>query len=155
PTPVPEPEPKAKDAKKAEVSRNSAEPPGEASAQLSAADPRVALLQAALMGLQLAPDEEDPATAARLRESIELAKQLINSAVPKIKGEGYMIWGQALARQGKRAEGLKLYTRGMQLVYPGAATKELGRLVDRVPAFQQQPAEQLGVLNSFLAERAY
>jgi tetratricopeptide (TPR) repeat protein len=64
-----------------------------------------------------------------------------------------MLWGQALARQGKRTDGLQLYTKGMQLAYPGAATKELSRLVEENPAFQQ--TERPGTPNSFLAERSF
>jgi hypothetical protein len=121
--------------------------------QLSPANARLALLVAVLTGVQPGGDEQLP-DAARLRESIELAKKLIDSADPKIKGQGYLLLGQALTKQGDRTEGLKMYTKGMELAYPSTSTKDLSNLVDHHPAFQQ--AERGGgPPDSFVAERNF
>ena len=111
------------------------------------------LVLAALVGLQPPEEEVDAATTARLRESIDLAKQLIKSADPKVQGQGYILMGQALSRQGKRSEGLQLYVKGMQLAYPGEATRELSRLVDVGPAIQAP--ERVAPVETFVAERHY
>jgi hypothetical protein len=113
------------------------------------------LLTALLVGVQPPPDEAiDPATVARLKESIDLAKQLIKSADPKVKGQGYILMGQALSRQGKRGEGLQLYVKGMQLAYPGEATRELTKMIDVGPAAIPEP-ERVAPMETFVAERHY
>jgi Tetratricopeptide repeat len=98
----------------------------------------------ALVGVQ-APgqdDEMDPRAAARIDESIELAKKLLESADPQIKGQGYMILGLALSKKGKRTDGLKEYVKGLELMYPTAAEpKQLAKLLDEHPAFQQPDAQ--------------
>jgi len=122
-------------------------------AQVSRAETlRTLLLMAMLMSV--APeDEEDPAEAARLKESVELAQELIKSDNPKVQGKGYMILGQARARQGNRTEGLKQYVKGLELVYPGASTKDLAKMVERHPAFQQP--DSLTKPNQLLAEKHF
>jgi hypothetical protein len=153
PEPPPgEPEPEKKDSKDNKVGRLPAEQAPGASARTTSADARAALLVAALTSLQ-AVDEEDPEAAGRLRESIELAQKLINSADPRIKGQGYLLLGQAYTKQGKRTEGLQLYAKGLQLAFPGAPTKDLLKLVEDHPAFQV--GERAGPPNSFLAERHF
>ena len=107
-------------------------------------------LALSLVLAQAGDDEEDPATAARLKESIDLAKALIDSPNPKIKGQGYMLLGQALARQGKRTEGMREYLKGMDLFVPGMAGKEMAKLLDEHPAFQQPDAAKAP--SAYLAE---
>jgi len=146
-------EPKAPSAKEPKVEQPSAPSPEDAPTSASAADPRPALLVLALLGFQADDEDENPEQAGRLRESVELAKKLINSADPKIKGQGYILLGQALTRQGKRTEGLQYYVKGMQLAYPGAPTRELLKLVEEHPAFQE--SGRVGPPNSLLAERHF
>src|SRR5439155_7099377 len=82
-------------------------------------------------------DEDEAMAAKRLQESIELANQLIKSANPKTRGEGYLILGAAQARQGKKTEGLKNFAKGLELVYPGMATHDLIKMIETHPAFAQ------------------
>jgi tetratricopeptide (TPR) repeat protein len=115
-------------------------------------------LAAALFGLTLTagqPGDEDemPAGSARLKESIDLAKELIKSSNPKVKGQGYLLLGQARARQGKRTEGLQLYVKGLELVHPGIASKDLDRMIQDHPAFQTP--DTLTRPNAFFAERQF
>ena len=64
-----------------------------------------------------------------------------------------MLMGQGLVKQGKRTEGLKEYTRGLELLHPDLATREIGRMVDEHPAFQHPDAANKP--NPLLAERAF
>ena len=138
--PAAEPEAPKKDAK---VGQRSAEPSREA----------LALLVMALTGFQAPEDDEDPAAAGRVRESIDLAKRLIKSADPKIRGQGYILLGQAYSRQGERTKGLQLYVKGMQLAYPGQATRDLLKLVEEHPGLQG--ADRVGPPNSYVADRHF
>lgn len=97
---------------------------------------------AAALALGQAGDELDPASAARLNESTAIAQELIKSADPKIKGQGYMILGQALAKQGKRTEGINEYLKGLALYSPGMAAKDMKSMLDQHPAFQQPDSLQ-------------
>lgn len=99
---------------------------------------------------QAGDDEDDPGATARLKESIDLARDLIQSANPKIKGQGYMLLGQALARQGKRTEGVREYMKGMEMLFPGMASKEMAKLLEEHPAFQQPDAARAP--SAYLAE---
>jgi tetratricopeptide (TPR) repeat protein len=116
-------------------------------------------LAAAIFGLTLTgvqppgDDDEAPATAARLKESIDLANELIKSSNPKTKGQGYLLLGQARAKQGKRTEGLQLYVKGMEMVHPGIASKDLDKMIQEHPAFQTP--DTLTRPNAFLAERQF
>jgi hypothetical protein len=116
-------------------------------------------LAAALLGLTVTglqpgdDDEETPQAAARLKESIDLANELIKSSNPKTKGQGYMLLGQARAKQGKRTEGLQLYIKGMNMVQPGIQNKDLDRMIQEHPAFQTP--DTLTRPNAFLAERQF
>jgi TolA-binding protein len=112
----------------------------------------LSLLVVSAVVAQPGDDEEDPAMVARLKETIDLANQLIASKTDKIKGQGYLILGSALSRQGKRTEGLKEYTKGLKLVYPGIESDELAKLVAEHPAFQQPDA---GGNDPILAERHF
>jgi tetratricopeptide (TPR) repeat protein len=105
---------------------------------------------AAALALGQAGDELDPASAARLNESTAIAQELIKSADPKIKGQGYMILGQALAKQGKRTEGINEYLKGLALYSPGMAAKDMKSMLDQHPAFQQPDAVQSP--SAYLAE---
>jgi tetratricopeptide (TPR) repeat protein len=107
-----------------------------------------------LVGVQPAlENDENPAVTARMKESIELANELIKSKNPKIRGEGYLLLGQAMAKQGRRTEGLKEFSKGLELLYPGIATREMTRLVDEHPAFQQPDVSKQP--NPFLAEQFF
>jgi hypothetical protein len=102
---------------------------------------------------QAGEDEtEDPATVARLKETVDLANQLIASKTDKIKGQGYLILGSALSRQGKRTEGIKEYAKGLKLLYPGIESTELAKLIAEHPAFQQPDS---GGNDPILAERHF
>src|SRR5262249_26891967 len=81
--------------------------------------------------------ERGPAAAGRPGESIELAKALLQSKVAKTRGEGHLLLGEAYAKMGRRTEGLLEYVKGLELIHPGVATKELARMVQEHPAFQQ------------------
>jgi tetratricopeptide (TPR) repeat protein len=113
-----------------------------------------AILTLAVVGVAIVSEDEepDPATAARIQESIELANKLIQSANPKTKGEGHMILGQALSKSGKRTEGMKEYVRGLQLLFPGAASRDLAKLLEEQFAIQQSEAP---ATNPALAEQLY
>ena len=50
-------------------------------------------------------DEEDPAETKRINESIEIAKELMQSENPMIKGQGYLLMGLAKAKRGRPTEG--------------------------------------------------
>jgi hypothetical protein len=103
--------------------------------------------------LKKTDDEETPESIARLKESIELARELIKSDDPKIKGQGHMILGQAYAKQGQRTRGLEEYVKGLQLLFPGTSSLDLDKMVKEHPAFQQP--DTLARPNPFLAERQY
>ena len=90
-----------------------------------------------VIGQPIFNDDEDPAEAARLKKSVEVAKKLMESDNPKHKGWGNMLMGQALAKQGRRTEGLRLYVEGLKLVYPGDDLAELVKMVEEHPFFQQ------------------
>jgi tetratricopeptide (TPR) repeat protein len=112
------------------------------------------LLLMVMTGVQPgADDEETPEAKARLKESIELAKELIKSDNPKTKGQGYMLLGQAYSKQGLRTKGLQEYVKGLQLLNPGLASKDLDKLVQEHPAFQQP--DSLERPNPYLAERYF
>jgi tetratricopeptide (TPR) repeat protein len=98
-------------------------------------------------------DEEPPESAPRIQESISLANELIQAADPKTKGQGYMLLGQAYARQGKRTAGLQLFVKGLELVYPGAVSRDLEKMVQEHPAFLQP--DSFARPNAFLAERNF
>ncbi len=118
-------------------------------------DEQAALLVLMLTAVQAPGDEEDvdPAQAARLKQATELAQELMKSPNPKTQGEGYMILGQVYARQGKRGEGIVLYTEGLKRYYPGKATAELAKMVSEHPAFQQP--DSMPRYNPLLAERHF
>jgi hypothetical protein len=82
-------------------------------------------------------DEDEIAAAKRLKESVDLAMELIKSPNAQTRGEGYMILGIAQARQGKKTEGLKNFVKGLELIYPGAATADLVKMIETHPAFGQ------------------
>jgi hypothetical protein len=144
PSPAAEAAPAAPPAKGAAAEAGAAgeeseEADDEAAVQVPANPALAALVVAALTGAQ-APDvddEEDPAMAARLKESIDLAQDLIKSPDPKTKGQGLLLLGLAHSRQGKRTEGLNEYLKGLSLLHPGRATEDLMKLVAEHPAFQQ------------------
>jgi tetratricopeptide (TPR) repeat protein len=118
--------------------------------QVRISQPLATMLLLAVTGFQ-APgddDEENPAAAARLKESIDLAQTLIKSEDPKTKGQGHILLGLAYSRQGKRTEGINEYLKGLSLVHPGRESKELLKLIEDHPAFQQpdrrsQPSAQI------------
>ncbi len=100
------------------------------------------------------PDEtDDKETLARLNETLKLAEELIASKNDKIKGQGYLVKGSALSKLGKRTEGLKEYSKGLKLIYPGIATKEMTDLIQDHPAFLQP--DVAGTPNPLMAERHF
>jgi hypothetical protein len=141
---APEPaEPPAKDDKKAE----------EKTSSLLPGHPLSGLVAALALGAQPAEEDENPAATRRLRESVKLAEELIASDDPKVKGQGHVLLGQALSKQGRRTEGLREVARGMALLFPGLNTQEMGKLLDEHPAFQHPDATRDP--NPVIAERFF
>jgi len=101
------------------------------------------------------PDDgvETPAQAARIRESIKLAQELLKSPNPKDRAQGHMILGQALAKQGQRTEGLNEFVKGLDILFPGSPAKDLATMIKEHPAFMQPTPG--GRPNPFLAEQHY
>jgi len=83
---------------------------------------------------------EDKDTVARLNETVKLANELIASTNPKLKGQGYLLLGSAYSKLGRRTDGLKEYSKGLQLIFPGMQTREMNKMIEEHPAFQQQDA---------------
>jgi tetratricopeptide (TPR) repeat protein len=81
--------------------------------------------------------DDNPTEDARLKEAVDLANELLKSEDREHKGTAHLIFGKVYTRQGRRTEGLREYILGLQLLYPGPATRDLTRLVDEHPAFQQ------------------
>jgi tetratricopeptide (TPR) repeat protein len=79
------------------------------------------------------PDEIKKET--QIKKLLELAEKLKKSDDPKVRGQGFMIYGLAASEQGKRTEGLQNYVEGLKLYYPGIEAKRLKELVDMHPAF--------------------
>jgi hypothetical protein len=98
--------------------------------------PLTALVVALARGAHPAEEEENPAAVRRLQESIKLAEELIASDDPKVKGQGHVLLGQALSKQGRRTEGLREVAKGMMLLFPGLNTQDMSKLLDEHPAFQ-------------------
>jgi cellobiose-specific phosphotransferase system component IIA len=111
----------------------------------------------ALTGVQLPgeADDENPAEKERVAKSVKILRALIDDkdTPAKDKGEAYLLLGQALAKQGKRTEGLKEYIKGLELLLPGAQSKDLAEMVARHPAFSQPDIAARP--NPFLAEQFY
>src|SRR5262249_8647975 len=86
-------------------------------------------------------------------ESLKLAEELIASKNEKIKGQGYLLKGSALSKLGKSTQGLKEYSKGLKLIYPGIETKEMNELIADHPAFQRPDADDTP--NPVMAERHF
>jgi hypothetical protein len=114
-----------------------------------------ALLYLVVVGVQPGEkeDEENAAVMKRLKESIDLAQELIKSKNPKIQAQGYMLLGQAYAKMGRRTEGLKEYVKGLELLAPGAPSKDLNKMIEEHPAFNQP--DSLARPNPYLAEQHF
>jgi TolA-binding protein len=116
--------------------------------------PWTLLVVSAVIAQGQPPDEtDDKETLSRLNETLKLAEELIASKNDKIKGQGYFVKGSALSKLGKRTEGLKEYSKGLKLIYPGIATKEMTDLIQDHPAFQQP--DVAGTPNPLMAERHF
>jgi hypothetical protein len=146
---APAPAPGDEDKKKDKVGALSA--PQERTLLLHAWTPVV--LSAIMAQAQPLDEVEDKETLARLNESLKLAEELIASKNPKIKGQGYLLKGSALSKLGKRTEGLKEYSQGLKLIYPGLETKEMTELIQDHPAFQQPDVSTTP--NPLMAERHF
>jgi hypothetical protein len=84
---------------------------------------------------------------------LELAKDLLGRDDKKVQGVGHMLQGQGLVKQGKRTEGLKEYSRGMEMLHPGLESKEIVRMVEEHPAFQHPDSGNKP--NPLLAEKHF
>ncbi len=85
----------------------------------------------------LAQDENlDP----RYKEIYEQARALIGSKEAKVRGEGYLILGQLLAKMGERTLGLKVYTEGLTKIMPNVKSQNLAAMIKEHPAFGQPDA---------------
>jgi hypothetical protein len=144
--PLPEPAPRKEEEKAKAEEKTSLLRPAEW-------HPLTSLVLAATLGAQPADDEKNPAEDARLRESIDIAKQLIKSDDNKIKGQGHVLLGQALSKQGLRTEGLREVAKGLALLHPDMSTEKLGKLLDEHPAFQHPDAAKEP--NPYVAERFF
>ncbi len=120
---------------------------------LTTAHPFSLMVASLVVGQPIFDDDVDPAEAARLKESIEIAKELMASKDSKVKGRGSMLLGSALAKQGRRTEGLRLYIEGLKLVYPGKDMADLLKMVEEHPIFQQPDVTTRP--NQYLAEYHY
>ena len=98
-------------------------------------------------------DDDDPAAKIRLKESEDIAKELMMSDNPKIKGQGHLLLGQVLAKKGRRTEGLRVYIEGLKLIYPGRETSELIKMMEEHPIFQLPDVTTRP--NPFLADYHY
>jgi tetratricopeptide (TPR) repeat protein len=106
-----------------------------------------------LVGIELDDENDlDPATAGRVQESLELANKLIQSNNAKIRGQGYMIRGQALFKLGKQTEGVREYAKGLELAFPGAPSRDLARMLQEHPGFEQPDST---AVNPVLADQAF
>ncbi|MFO0863099.1 MAG: hypothetical protein U0744_00300 [Gemmataceae bacterium] len=112
--------------------------------------PLATMVAAIALGQLPGEEEADPAIEARLKESMDIAKELIKSDNPKVRGQGHQLLGLALSKQGNRTEGLKEYIKGLQLLNPGQSTSDLNQLVMEHPAFNQP--DSLKRPNPYLAE---
>jgi tetratricopeptide (TPR) repeat protein len=81
--------------------------------------------------------EQPPVQDKRLKEALDLANELLQSENREDKGNAHIILGKVYTLQGKKTEGLKEYVLGLQLLYPGLATRDLSRMIETHPAFQQ------------------
>ncbi|HWY86044.1 MAG TPA: hypothetical protein VNX28_04935, partial [Gemmataceae bacterium] len=109
-------------------------------------------LVVATQGVDAGNDKRSP-SSARVQESIVLASKLIQSANPKIKGQGHMLMGQAMFKNGKRTEGLKEYVRGLEILYPGDVTRDMFKLLANVPV--NQPEAESPRINPVQAEQLF
>jgi hypothetical protein len=94
-----------------------------------------------LTALLVEGGEETPVQDKRLQEALDLANELLKSENREDKGNAHLILGKVYTLQGKKTEGLKEYVLGLQLLYPGFATKDLSRLIDAHPAFEQPDSQ--------------
>jgi tetratricopeptide (TPR) repeat protein len=95
-------------------------------------------------------DDDSPEGQARLKEAIDLARQLLSAKDKRVQAQGHMLLGEALSRQGQRTEGLREYVKGLEILYPEA---QLSKMLDEHPAFSVPDAAQR--LNPLLAEKLY
>lgn len=114
--------------------------------------PLSGLVVAATLSQAASADEEaSPEVQARVKESIELARQLLNSKDKKIRAQGHMLLGEAYSRLGQRTEGLREYAKGLELLNPEI---QFSKLLEEHPAFSM-PADTFQRANPLLAERHY
>jgi hypothetical protein len=86
---------------------------------------------------QVADKDDDPKNDPKLKEARKLAEELIASENKKLQGQGYLMLGQVLSKQGDRTAGLKAMAKGLELLFPGKGTAELIKMIEEHPAFQQ------------------
>jgi hypothetical protein len=81
---------------------------------------------------------------------LELAQGLIDESDPKVRGSGMMLKGLGLAKKGERSDGLREYSRGLEILNPDLA---LGTMVEQHPAFRHPFSESTP--NPLLAEKHF
>src|SRR5262249_29434332 len=118
-------------------------------------DLRAAVVAMLLTGVQpgVGDEDEGPAEAKRIVESLKLAAELIKSDKKEDRAQEHRIKGQALARLGKRTEGLREFTEGLKIMFPGSSTADLSTMLEKPPAFMQ-PSPPVRP-NPFAAEQHY
>jgi hypothetical protein len=101
PAPAAQPQDEKKDGAE---SADPAEPAAPGKQPVSAIHPVSALLLTVVIGAQppdeQEPEHENPETAKRLREAIDLAKQLATSKDAKVRDQGYALLGEAAGKAG-------------------------------------------------------
>jgi len=111
------------------------------------------LVVASLIGQDSKEDMDDPGA----RETLKLAEEIIASGIKsknaKIEGQGYLLKGSALSKLNQRTEGLKLYAKGLKMLFPGIEIAEMNKLIDEHPAFPRP--DTTGVPNPVMAERHF
>jgi TolA-binding protein len=83
----------------------------------------------------------------------ELSDQLLTSKDAKVRATGMLLKGHALVKTGRRTEGLKEYSKGLETLNPGLESKEIVKMVEEHPAFQHPDAANKP--NPVLAEKHF
>jgi Flp pilus assembly protein TadD len=141
--PVPPPAPKVEDKEASDAAGSPT--------KVSLVHPLSGLLVAAILSQPgAAQDEENPEIQARVKETIDLARQLLTAKDKKVRAQGHMLLGEALSRIGQRTEGLREIAKGLEILHPDLP---LSKLLDEHPGLSAP--ETLQRANPLLAEKHY
>ncbi|MFO0865123.1 MAG: hypothetical protein U0744_10815 [Gemmataceae bacterium] len=81
---------------------------------------------------------------------MDIAKELIKSDNPKVRGQGHQLPGPRSVEAGQSNRRFEGIHQGLQLLNPGQSTSDLNRFVMEHPAFNQP--DSLKRPNPYLAE---